>query len=40
MTPTDQVQLHILKIVEETAEISQRQLAERLESAWARSTTC
>ena len=30
MTPTDQVQLHILKIVEEQPEISQRQLAERL----------
>ena len=30
MTPTEQVQLHILKIVEEKPEISQRQLAERL----------
>lgn len=30
MTPTEQAQLHILKIVEEQPEISQRQLAERL----------
>ena len=30
MTTTEQAQLHILKIVEEQPEISQRQLAERL----------